>query len=176
MQTALKIITIGVYGFTADAFFQALQDAGVDTFCDIRWRRGVRGSEYAFVNSARLQKRLAELGIRYLHFRELAPTPALRQRQYAADKAEGVAKRQRTSLGDEFVAGYQEDCLSKFDSGQFLEALGAEAKRVVLFCVEREPAACHRSLLAERLQKDLGLEVVHLFPPPGEQANVPSVS
>jgi hypothetical protein len=33
-----------------------------------------------------------------------------------------------------------------------------------LFCVEREPDACHRSLLAERLAADLGVEVVHLLP------------
>jgi len=35
---------------------------------------------------------------------------------------------------------------------------------VALFCVEREPAACHRSLLAERLGKDLGIEVEHIIP------------
>jgi len=45
-----KFVTIGVYGFSADAFFEALQRAGVDSFCDIRYRRGVRGSEYAFAN------------------------------------------------------------------------------------------------------------------------------
>ncbi|MFN2179799.1 MAG: hypothetical protein ACK2UV_09955, partial [Candidatus Promineifilaceae bacterium] len=56
------IVTIGVYGFDETTFFQALKDAGVDTFCDIRRRRGVRGSRYAFANSKRLQKRLAELG------------------------------------------------------------------------------------------------------------------
>ena len=51
--TRLKFVTLGVYGFTPSAFFEALQRAGVDTFCDIRWRRGVRGREYAFANSAR---------------------------------------------------------------------------------------------------------------------------
>jgi hypothetical protein len=30
--------------------------------------------------------------------------------------------------------------------------------------VEREPDACHRSLLAERLVQDLGVEVIHLQP------------
>ena len=77
----MKLVTIGVYGFSEAVFFNALQQAGVDTFCDLRWRRGVRGAEYAFANRARLQQRLAALGIRYLHLRELAPTPALRQRQ-----------------------------------------------------------------------------------------------
>ncbi len=117
----IKFLTIGVYGFTQASFFEALQQAAVDTFCDIRWRRGVRGSEYAFVNSARLQKRLSELGIRYLHFRELAPSPALRQRQAEADKAQGTTKRKRTVLGEVFVSGYREERLSLFDSQKFVE-------------------------------------------------------
>src|SRR5512136_3189794 len=107
----MDFVTIGVFGSTETAFFNTLQLAGVDTFCDIRWRRGVRGSEYAFVNSARLQKRLAELGIRYLHFRELAPTPALRQRQLEADKAAGTAKRKRTALSESFIAVYEAEHL-----------------------------------------------------------------
>ena len=165
----MKFITIGVYGFSEAAFFDALRQAGVDTFCDIRWRRGVRGAEYAFANRARLQKRLAELGIRYLHFRELAPTPALRQRQVETDKTEGTTKRKRSALGEVFVAGYRVERLSTFDSRKFVEQLGTEARTVALFCVEREAAACHRSLLAERLQQDLGAqgEVIDLTPNPG---------
>ena len=31
-----KIVTIGVYGFDEDSFFEALRKAKVDTFCDIR--------------------------------------------------------------------------------------------------------------------------------------------
>jgi uncharacterized protein (DUF488 family) len=160
----LKLVTIGVYGFTPEAFFEALRRAGVDTFCDVRWRRGVRGREYAFANSGRLQQRLSELGIRYMHMRELAPSPALRQRQYAADKTEGVAKRKRAALSEQFVAGYRAERLAGFDSRKFAEDLGAEARVVALFCVEREPAACHRSLLAARLLEDLGVEVEHLKP------------
>jgi uncharacterized protein (DUF488 family) len=160
----LRFVTVGVYGFTADAFFQALQRAGVDTFCDIRWRRGVRGRQYAYANSGRLQQRLAELGVRYLHFRELAPAPSLRQRQAAADKAQGTTKRKRVALGDVFITGYREERLAAFDSQRFVGRLDPDARTVALFCVEREPAACHRSLLAARLQQDLGVEVVHLTP------------
>ena len=161
---APKFVTMGVYGADDSAFFGALQQSGVDTFCDIRWRRGMRGREYAFANSARLQKRLAELGIRYMHFREVAPSPKLRDAQEAADKAEHTAKRKRTSLGEVFVAGYKHECLEKFDSATFVERLPPDAKVVALFCVEREPAACHRSLLADRLERDLSVEVVHLIP------------
>jgi uncharacterized protein (DUF488 family) len=164
MAQPQKIITLGAYGYTEAAFFNALRDAGVDTFCDIRARRGVRGREYRFVNHQRLRARLSELGIRYLHFKELAPSQTLRERQAAADKADHTAKRQRTELCDAFVVGYRAEQLRDFDSRRFVEQLGDQAHVVALFCVERTPAACHRWLLAERLQADLGLEVVHLTP------------
>ena len=109
-------------------------------------------------------RRLGELGIRYLHFRDLAPSPALRQRQWAADAAAGTAKRKRAELSEVFITGYRQERLTAFDSRKFAEDLGPEAHTVVLFCVERHPAACHRSLLAEKLQQDLGAEIAHLIP------------
>jgi uncharacterized protein (DUF488 family) len=160
----MKLVTIGVYGSDESAFFGVLQKAGVDTFCDIRGRRGMRGSEYVFANSARLQKRLGELGIRYLHAPEVAPSQNLREAQAKADKAERTARRQRTHLANAFIEGYRRECLKEFDSSEFIERFGPDAKVVALFCVEREPTACHRSLLAERLQQDLGIKVEHLIP------------
>jgi uncharacterized protein (DUF488 family) len=162
-QMLPRIVTIGVYGSSEEAFFQALRQANVDTFCDIRQRRGVRGSEYAFVNSQRLQARLAELGIRYLHRRDLAPTPAIRAQQHAADRQSKSAKRQRAQLDPHFVAAYDREILAGFDAAEFLAAL-APSRVTALFCVERDPAACHRSLLAAHLQRDAGVEVEHLQP------------
>jgi len=158
------IVTLGVYGCTEAGFFAALHAAGVDTFCDLRRRRGVRGAAYAFANRQRLQTRLTEMGIRYLHFKDLAPSQALRERQKDADTAQRTAKRLRAALSEWFVTGYREECLGAFDSRKFIGQLGPEAGVVALFCVERAPAACHRSLVAERLQRDLGLKVVHLTP------------
>jgi len=157
-------VTIGVYGFDEAGFFQALQNAGVDTFCDLRARRGVRGSAYAFANSARLQARLAGLGIRYLHRPELAPSQALRQRQADTDKSNKTAKRQRTVLSPSFVDAYKQEVLAEFDSTGFVTGLGPDARVVALFCVEREPAACHRSLLAARLAEEQAVQVTHLMP------------
>ena len=161
---SVKIVTIGVFGFSEEAFFDALQAAQVDTFCDIRQRRGVRGAAYAFCNSQRLQSRLAELGIRYLHRKDLAPTTAVRQIQYEADKANKVAKRQRTTLGQAFIGAYQEEILANFEPQSLLDELETDAQVVALFCVEREPGACHRSLVAAKLQEELGLEVEDVLP------------
>jgi uncharacterized protein (DUF488 family) len=162
-----SFVTIGVYGCKEADFIAALQQAGVDTFVDIRGRRGVRGAAYAFANSQRLQARLAELGIRYQHRPDLAPSREMRSQQHAADKAGKTAKRQRAVLDPAFAAAYRQERLASFDSQQFLDGLGPAARVVALFCVEREPAACHRSLLAERLARDLGTAVRHLLPGEG---------
>lgn len=159
-----KIVTIGVYGFDRDSFFQALLNARVDTFCDIRMRRGMRGSTYAFVNSTSLQRQLNELGIRYMHIKDLAPNQRIRDRQKQEDKRLGIAKRARTELGQTFIQDYEEECLSHFNSGEFLNRLGQDTRVIGLFCVERKPGACHRSLAAQRLAQDLGLQVEHILP------------
>jgi uncharacterized protein (DUF488 family) len=162
----IKIVTIGVYGFHEGTFFNTLQEAGVQVFCDVRWRRGVRGSDYAFANHKRLQARLESLGIVYLHRRDLAPPPEVRDKQFAADKAGKVAKRQRQSLSPGFINAYREAVLSGFDPQEFLQELPEGAEVVALFCVEREPIACHRSLLAERMGEIDGVTVLHLAPKP----------
>ena len=48
-----EVLTIGAYGWDAETFFDALVRERVGVFCDLRRRRGVRGPEYAFANSAR---------------------------------------------------------------------------------------------------------------------------
>ena len=90
---------------------------------DVRQRRGVRGPEYSWANSKRLQRALAEAGLGYRHLRALAPTTELRHLQYREDDRLGVGK-----------------------------------------CVERDPEACHRSLIAERLANEYGFAVLDLRP------------
>jgi uncharacterized protein (DUF488 family) len=159
-----KVVTIGVYGAAEDAFFSTLQEAGVDTFVDIRRRRGVRGAAYAFANSQRLQARLAELGIRYVHLLELAPTEAVRDYQRAADARSKAPKRARSELSPAFAEAYQREILEPQTPQLFLDALPEDARVVALFCVEREAAACHRSLVAAWLAEQLKVKVEHLVP------------
>jgi uncharacterized protein (DUF488 family) len=158
------IITIGVYGFDETSFFQALIDAKIDIFCDIRRRRGMRGSQYAFANSAYLQQRLSDLGIHYIYLKELAPSPAIRDLQKQADKKQRMAKRSRTGLSEIFIQRYQQECLTVYDSQQFLTTIGPEARVIGLFCVEREPEACHRSLAAQKLSQELHIPLQHIKP------------
>jgi len=160
----IELVTIGVYGWDAEGFFAALQINHVDTLVDIRRRRAVRGTEYAFANSNRLQARLAQTGVRYIHRIDLSPSDALRKQQAAVDHENQVARRKRTELSDQFRAGYTQEILQHFDGNQFLADLGPDARVVALLCVERWPEACHRGILAERLQEDAGVKVTHLTP------------
>lgn len=161
---SLRIVTIGVYGFESEQFFQALVDAQVDIFCDLRARRAVRGSNYAFANSQRLQQRLQDLNMRYLHCLELAPSEAVRVMQHQDDKRLKVARRKREVLGQDFINAYEQQNLAHFDSKQFVKQLGEGAEVAALLCVEREPEACHRSLVARRLERDLDLHIEHIMP------------
>lgn len=158
-----EIYTIGVYGSTEDAFFRKLTGNGIDLFCDIRQRRGVRGSLYKFVNSSYLQSKLKELGIAYRYIKGLAPTKEIRSKQIEADKALGETKKQRTALGNVFKAEYTSRILDCYDINGLADELKAGgANRIALFCVEQHAGACHRSLVAERLADIFDSEIVNL--------------
>jgi uncharacterized protein (DUF488 family) len=157
------IATIGVYGFDRASFLGTLAGAHVGLVLDVRQRRGVRGSDYAWANSRRLQAALAEAGIGYTHLKELAPTTELRQLQYREDARLGEGKRSRTALAPEYVRLYTEEILDRVDLEPIVSWMGAS--RAALLCVERDPEACHRSLIAKRLAHERGFSVEHLRPP-----------
>jgi uncharacterized protein (DUF488 family) len=157
-----SIATIGVYGFDRDSFLAALAGAEVDLLLDVRQRRGVRGSEYAWANARRLQTALGEAGIGYTHLKELAPTTELRELQYREDDRLGEGKRSRTVLAPEYARRYSEEILASVDLARIVKWIGDSG--AALLCVERDPEACHRSLIAARLQRDWGFGVEHLRP------------
>lgn len=159
----LNIVTIGVYGFDCPAFLQQLHHAGVRLVMDVRQRRGVRGPEYAWANSVRLQASLASAGIAYEHHRELAPTTQLRHLQYAEDHVQGVGKRTRRELAPEYVERYTAEILDHVDLETLVSTLPVEGA-IALLCVERDPEACHRSLIADRLAAHFDVTIKHLIP------------
>ena len=158
-----KMATIGVYGFDGDSFLQRLQQANVRLLLDVRARRGVRGPEYAWANSLRLQAALADADIAYEHHPELAPTIELRHLQYAEDDRRGVGKRSRRELADEYTRGYISEILDRADLAAMVSALPSSGTAALL-CVERDPEACHRSLIAQRLTERHRVKIEHLRP------------
>jgi uncharacterized protein (DUF488 family) len=158
-----RLVTIGVYGWSLDNFLRALGTAHVSLVIDVRQRRGVRGREYAWANARRLQDALAQAGIEYRHHKELAPTTELRQLQYAEDARVGVGKRSRVELAPEYRRRYTREILDRVDLDPLVEELSS-AGVATLMCVERDPEACHRSIVASRLADEYAVPVSHLRP------------
>jgi uncharacterized protein (DUF488 family) len=159
----MRVVTVGVYGWSLERFLAALDATDVRLLLDVRQRRGVRGHEYAWANAVRLQAALAAAGVGYRHLPELAPTTELRQLQYAEDARQGVGKRSRNELASEYREPYTREILDHVDLGALVETLPREGASA-LFCVERDPGACHRSIIAERLAAEYGVVVMHLRP------------
>jgi hypothetical protein len=84
--------------------------------------------------------------------------------QHAVDAREGKRYAERTQLAPEYLERYVPLVLERFDFATLAHEL-RESRAPVLFCVERTPQACHRSLVAPRLARALGTsEVAHLMP------------
>ena len=115
----------------------------------------MRGAEYAWANAKRLQRALDEAGIAYRHLPELAPTTELRQLQYAQD-ARGRGQAQPRGARAGLRRALPREILARAPLPE-LPAQGLAA----LFCVERDPEACHRSLVAAAIAGD---DVLHLRP------------
>jgi uncharacterized protein (DUF488 family) len=157
-----RICTVGVYGADLESFLASLRAAKVDLVLDVRQRRGVRGAQYSWANAARLEASLREAGIGYQHLPELAPTTAMREAQYEADAARGEGKRSRTVLAPVYVERYTEEVLEPADLEPLVRFIGRST--AALLCVERDAAACHRSLVAARLARDHGFRIENLRP------------
>jgi uncharacterized protein (DUF488 family) len=166
-----RLLTIGVYGWDVEGFLEALADADVRLLLDIRQRRGVRGPQYAWANSVRLQSALRGAGIDYRHHPELAPTTELRHLQYAQDDRQGVGKRSRVDLSPEYRRRYIAEILDRVDLGEVVRELPTDGAST-LFCVEADHEACHRSIVADRIAERYDVAVEHVRPSDSPAASV----
>jgi uncharacterized protein (DUF488 family) len=159
----VRILTLGVYGFTEETFLAALRAAKPDVFVDTRRRRGVRGRQYAFANAQRLRDHLADLGIRYVHRLDLAPTEAMVKAQGEVDREAGIRRHDRATLSPVLAEGYWERVIDQLDAPALLAELG-HPEAPLFFCVEGDPHACHRLLLANEIARQTAAPVENLVP------------
>lgn len=94
---------------------------------------------------------------------DLAPSNEIRRFQKEADQAAGGPVRERVALAQAFADAYRETALATTDMDVFAADLPADGL-AALFCVEGAHLACHRSLVAEVLERDHGFEVLHIEP------------
>ncbi|MCF7809688.1 DUF488 domain-containing protein [bacterium] len=161
-----QVFTIGVYGKTEDEFFKLLVDNQIDVFVDIRQRRGVRGALYMFANKLRLVAKLEELRILYLYAKQYAPDKELREIQKRQDKDDKVLKRERAQMSNDFVNEYIKNVIEQNPIVDLIEEIkelsGNQFPRFCLCCVEAEPEACHRSIVAGEIAREMNTDVCNL--------------
>ena len=87
----------------------------------------------------------------------------MREVQYREDAKEGVGKRSRIALAPEYARQYTIKILDRADLDAVIDAMPKSGKAALL-CVERDPEACHRSLVADRLAQEHGVAIEHLRP------------
>jgi uncharacterized protein (DUF488 family) len=142
----MRIFTIGYEGATVSEFLSALQQAGVERVIDIR---AVPNSRRPGFSKTPLRNALAEAGIDYVHLRALG-TPA---------DGRAAARAGRKDELKRIYAGQLELPEAIAETGKMLDL--SREKPSALLCYERDPAACHRTLLLEAVAPDA--EVKDLF-------------
>ena len=142
----MKLFTIGYEGATVGEFLAALQSAGVERVIDVR---AIPNSRRPGFSKTPLRNALAEAGVDYVHLRALG-TPA---------DGRAAARAGRHDDLERIYAGQLELPEAIAEGAQMVGL--AEEKPSALLCYERDPAACHRSLLLSALTPDA--EVVHLY-------------
>ena len=129
-----RIFTIGYEGATQAELIAALCAAGVELVIDVR---AVPLSRKPGFSKNVLAAALREAGIDYVHLKALGTPPEGRE----------AARKGRHDVLERVYAAQLETPEAALQLEQMLEL--AADKRSVLLCFERDPAACHRTLLRE---------------------------
>jgi uncharacterized protein (DUF488 family) len=141
------LFTAGYEAVSVDDFIVAMKVAGIRCVLDIR---AVAASRKPGFSKTSFEAKLARAGLSYIHLRSLGdPKPG-------RDAA-------RAGETEKFQAIYRQH-LSTSDAQQGLREVAAQAvaSAACLLCYEREPMDCHRSIVAEALEKSDGFVIKHL--------------
>lgn len=143
----MRIFTIGYEGATQAEVVGALRAAGVELLADIR---AVPLSRRPGFSKNILAAGLREAGIDYVGLKALGTPPEGRD----------AARRGDHATLARVYAGQLELPEAMVEGARLVEM--AAARPTALLCFERDPAGCHRSLLAAAVMP--GADVVHLLP------------
>lgn len=153
---AVPLYTIGYQGARTPAFIARLRDIPVRVLIDVRAVPASRNPDFA---KSRLRALLAEGGIDYRHL------PALGNPKPGRDAARGGDR-------DRYRAIYQAQLDSPDGRAGLADAAAiASEAAACLMCLERDPAHCHRTMVAERLA-ERGFDIVNLFVDPQLNLNL----
>ena len=142
----MKLFTIGYEGSTQPEFIATLQAVGVERVIDVR---AVPLSRKPGFSKNILANGLREAGIDYVHLKALGTPPEGRE----------AARKGNHAKLEMVYAGQLELPEAIVQAAQMIDL--AQEKPSALLCFERDPGACHRTLLIAAVAPDA--EVVDLF-------------
>jgi uncharacterized protein (DUF488 family) len=148
----MRVFTIGYEGATQAEVIAELAAAGVERVIDVR---AVPLSRKPGFSKNMLRAGLADAGIDYVHLRGLGTPP---------DGREAARKGRHADL-ERIYAAQLETPEAVAEAAIMLDLV--ENAPSALLCFERDPAACHRSLLLAAVAP--AAEVVDLVVPPSGQ-------
>lgn len=141
------VYTIGYEGTDIEQFTATLVAAGIKVLADVR---ALAISRKKGFSKNRLREALAKVGIEYLHFVELG------------DPKDGrmAARAGKYELFQRIYNGHLKSVEAKEALAKLKDVV--EAAPTCLMCFERDPAVCHRNIVAEKLSKR-GILAFHLY-------------
>ena len=142
------LLTIGYEGCTIDGVLSELKSAGVSLLIDVR---AVAASRKPGFSKRQLAAALDEAGIRYVHLQGLGtPKPG----------RDAV----RAGHPERMVPIFHAHMASDRAQAELAMAKGmAREGRACLLCFEKDPATCHRRIVAGLVCEDTGQDVVDLM-------------
>jgi uncharacterized protein (DUF488 family) len=143
----MKLFTIGYEQQTLPDVIGRLKKAGVKVLIDVR---AVAASRRPGFSKSMLGATLAEHGIDYVHLRQLG-TPK-----------EGRLAARAGRIGEmhKIFKRHLQEPAAQLELVRAAEIAGE--RKAALLCYEASAAHCHRAIVADRLCKKLGCEIVDL--------------
>lgn len=146
-----KLFTIGYAGVGVDDVVRTLRASNVEVLIDVRDAPFSRKRDFS---KKALAAHLERAGLRYCHLKALGNPKAGRDAARAGD-----------------MALYRRLFSEHLESEPARDALAAAADltrqaSACLMCLERDPAQCHRLIVAERIAARTSQTIRHLFADP----------
>lgn len=143
--------TIGYEGATLADFVAALEREGIRRLADVRDIAWSRKRDFC---KTPLSAGLEAAGIDYVHLKGLGnPKPG-------RDAAKsGDLPRYRRIYG-----AHLESATARADLAALAQL--ARAAPTAIMCLEKDPARCHRAMVAEALEREQGFAIRHLYVEP----------
>ncbi len=147
--TAPELLSIGYEGCTIANVVTCLKAAGVKLVIDVR---AVPRSRKPGFSKRQFAASLDEAGIAYVHLQDLGTPKAGRQAV-------------RSGHPERMYVIFDEHMTSDRAQAALAQAIALVRRtRSSLLCFERDPACCHRSIIAGMVIRETGQTVINLAP------------